>query len=194
MAVLYFILIAAGGYFLGGLNGAIITSRLVYREDIRKHGSGNAGLTNFFRTYGARAALLLILIDVIKTALPVIAGGMILGGVFEFGSLDERILIGRAWGGLFVTLGHAYPCLYKFKGGKGVLTSGTVALFIDLRVAAVVWGIFLFAVLITRYVSLGSVLAGIAFPIAFIIFGMTSGLPYLRHSVGLSSPTAIVRT
>jgi len=172
MAVLYFIAIAVGAYFLGGLNGAIITSRLVYREDIRKHGSGNAGLTNFYRTYGSRAVFLLILIDVIKTALPVIVGGALLTNVLTYGNPEDRMMIGRMWGGLFAVLGHSYPCLYKFKGGKGILAGGTAAIFVDFRVALVVWGLFILLVLLTRYVSLGSIAAASSLPISFIIFGM----------------------
>jgi len=172
VAVLYFAAIAAGAYFLGGLNGAIITSRIVYREDIRKHGSGNAGLTNFYRTYGGRAIFLLILIDVIKTALPVIAGGMILEGAFTFGTVEERVMIGRTWGGLFAIIGHAYPCLYGFKGGKGILAGGTMVLFLDLRVFLILLLLFVLAVLFTRYVSLGSIATGIALPIAFLALGM----------------------
>ena len=172
MGILYFLAIAVGAYLLGGLNGALITSRLVYKEDIREHGSGNPGLTNFLRTYGTRSVFLVILIDVLKTALPVVMGGTILGNALSFGTIDERIMIGRTLGGLFAMVGHAYPCFDKFKGGKAVLAGGTAAIFIDLRVAAVVFGVFILAVAITRYVSLGSVLAGIAFPTSFFIFNL----------------------
>ena len=171
MGFLYFLGIALGASILGGLNGAIITSRLVYKEDIRSHGSGNAGLTNFLRTYGSRAIFLLILIDVLKTAVPVILGGTIVQYNFVFGTASERMMIGRIWGGLFAMIGHAYPWLYRFKGGKAVLAGGTLVLFLDLRVAALVLGVFLVAVILTRYVSLGSILAGIALPVSFLIFG-----------------------
>ena len=170
MVVLYFILIAAGAYFLGGLNGAILTSRLVYGDDIRKHGSGNAGLTNFYRTYGAQAMFLVLLIDVLKTALPVVVGGMILESALDFGTLTDRVMIGRTWGGLFAVLGHSYPCLYHFKGGKGVLAAGTAILFLDLRVFFILAAFFAVTVLLTRYVSLGSIVAALAFPISFILF------------------------
>jgi len=170
MYILFLVAALAGSYFMGGLNGALITSRLVYGEDVRKHGSGNPGLTNFYRTYGARAIFLLILIDVIKTALPVIVTGMIFSNAFTFFSVEERILVGRTLGGLFAMVGHAYPCLYGFKGGKGVLSGGTVALFLDVRVGMIVWGVFFLAVILTKYVSLGSILAGLFFPISFLIF------------------------
>jgi len=170
MAVLIFLGIALGAYFCGGLNGAILSSRIVYKNDVRLHGSNNAGLTNFYRTYGSRAIFLVILIDVIKTALPVVVGGMLLESHLAFGTVAERLIIGRTWGGMFAMIGHAYPCLYKFKGGKAVLSGGTVALFLDLRVFAFVAVVFVLAVAITRYVSLGSVLAGLMFPVAFLVF------------------------
>ena len=172
MAVLYFILIALGAYFFGGLNGALITSRLVHGEDIRQHGSGNAGLTNFYRTYGKRAVFLLVLIDVIKTALPVIVGGMLIESALDFGTVTDRLLIGRTWGGLFSMIGHAYPCLYQFKGGKGVLSGGTMALFVDIRIFGILLLLFVLTVLLTRYISLGSILAGLGFPIAYIVLGI----------------------
>jgi len=170
--ILIFLGIALGAYVIGGLNGAIITTRLVYKDDIRNHGSGNAGLTNFFRTYGSRAMFLMILIDVLKTATPVILGGMFFESAFTFGTIAERTILGQTYGGLFAMLGHAYPCMYKFKGGKAVLSGATVALFLDIRLFAVLIGVFLCAVLLTRYVSLGSVLAGITFPIGFFAFDL----------------------
>lgn len=185
MEILIFLGLAAGAYFLGGLNGAIITSRLIYKDDIRKHGSGNAGLTNFFRTYGSRAVLLVILIDVLKTAIPVIVGGILLENALTFGVAAERLTIGGTFGGLFAMLGHAYPCLYRFQGGKAVLAGGTAALFIDIRVFVLVIAVFVLAVLLTRYVSLGSVLAGIAFPTAFVIFGLGYWATVLAFCCGL---------
>ena len=168
MTILLFIAIALGSFFLGGLNGALITSRFVYRQDIRNHGSGNPGLTNFFRTYGGRAVFLVILIDILKTAIPVVVGGNLLESYAAFGTVEERVAIGRIWGGLFAMLGHAYPCLDKFRGGKCVLAGGTAALFLDWRVALIVFGAFLLVVALTRYVSLGSLTAAILFPVSLI--------------------------
>ncbi|MCL2829030.1 MAG: glycerol-3-phosphate 1-O-acyltransferase PlsY [Oscillospiraceae bacterium] len=171
MTFLLFIAIALGSYFLGGLNGALITSRLVYRQDIRNHGSGNPGLTNFYRTYGGQAIFLVILIDILKTAIPVVVGGSLLESYAAFGTVEERVAIGRVWGGLFAMLGHAYPCLDKFRGGKCVLAGGTVALFLDWRVALIVLGAFFLVVLLTRYVSLGSLTSAVLFPVSFIFLG-----------------------
>ncbi|MCL2589138.1 MAG: glycerol-3-phosphate 1-O-acyltransferase PlsY [Oscillospiraceae bacterium] len=172
MSILVFVLIALGAYFSGGLNGAIITSRLVYGDDIRQHGSGNAGLTNFQRTYGGQAIFLLVLIDVVKTAAPVILGGMVLESMLDFGTVADRVIIGRTFAGLFAMIGHSYPCLYGFRGGKGILSGGTMVLFLNGYAFLILLAVFLLAVILTRYVSLGSVLAGLALPISFIVLGM----------------------
>jgi len=174
MIVLFMVLIAAVSYLSGGVNGAIIISKLVYKKDVREFGSGNPGLTNFHRTFGAKTVILVVLIDVLKTVVPVILSGMILSGfsVFEtLGNESYRVLFGRTYAGFFAMLGHAYPAFHGFKGGKTLLAGGTLAFCIDLRLPAVVWGIFLLTVIITRYVSLGGILAGAAFPVAMIIFG-----------------------
>jgi len=170
--VLYLIFIALFAFVLGGLNGAIITSKLAYGDDIRKHGSGNAGLTNFYRTYGGQGAFLVVLIDVIKTALPVILGGNLLADHFAFANVEERILLGRTFAGLFAVIGHAYPCFNDFKGGKGILAAGTMILFLDYRVFLIVAVVFFSVVALTRYVSLASVLTALAFPIAMLVLGM----------------------
>ena len=167
MTILLFFAIAAGGFLLGGLNGAIIASRLVYKDDIREHGSGNAGLTNFHRTYGGRAIFLVILIDILKAGIPVVLGGTLLAEHAAFSIVEDRLVIGRLVGGLFAMLGHAYPWLYGFRGGKGALTTVAAFLFIDWRVALICFAIFVLVVLLSRYVSLGSVIAGIALPIVF---------------------------
>ena len=171
MTVLLFIAIALVAYFLGGLNGAIITSRLVYRDDIRSHGSGNPGLTNFYRTYGGRAVVLLILIDVLKAAIPVLAGGMLLAQLAAFDLLTEPAVLGRLWAGLFSMLGHAFPCLYGFRGGKCALSGGTMVLIADWQVFLIILVVFVLAIALSRYVSLGSILAGITLPVGFLILG-----------------------
>ena len=184
MAFLAFCGVVLGGYFLGGLNGSLITSRLVYGEDIRDYGSKNAGLTNFYRTYGSRAIFLVALIDIIKTAFPVVMGGMLFESYFTFGTVTERLMVGRTLGGLFAMVGHAYPLLYKFKGGKSVLAGGTMILFLNPQVLLIALTAFLLAVLITRYVSLGSMLAAVAFPVSFIFLGFGTWATILAFICG----------
>ncbi|MCI9239555.1 glycerol-3-phosphate 1-O-acyltransferase PlsY [Oscillibacter sp.] len=145
---------AVASYFLGCFNGAVIVSKYILRDDIRNHGSGNAGLTNFHRTFGGGLTFVVILCDVLKAVLAVLLASTVFGGA----------VTAKYWAGLFCLLGHMFPCMFHFKGGKGILSGGTIALMIDWRVALVVWGGFLILVIVTRYVSLGSLWAGASFP------------------------------
>ena len=154
--VLSVIFTAVIAYLLGNLNGAVVISHLVAHEDVRTKGSGNAGLTNFTRNYGASASVFVILIDVGKAAAACLVGGLLLK---RFGHYID----GVALGGLFVIVGHDFPALLGFKGGKGILSGVTVALMLDWRIGLFVFGIFLVAYLLTKYVSLGSVLSSGSF-------------------------------
>ena len=150
-------------YMLGNLNGAFLTGYRVAGEDIRKKGSGNAGLTNFIRNYGASPALMVIVTDMGKAALACMVGGGLLA---PYG----HEIAGRALGGLFVILGHGFPALLGFKGGKGILSGVTVALCLDWRIGLFVFAIFLVAYWTTHYVSLGSVLSSGSFGFIYAIF------------------------
>ena len=152
-ATLIFAASAVIAYFCGCFNGAVIVSKYILRDDIRNHGSGNAGLTNFYRTFGGFLTLVVILTDVFKAVVALLIGGMLVGGPF-----------GQYWAGLFCLLGHMFPCMFHFKGGKGILSGGTIAIMIDWRIALVVWGGFILLAVVTKYVSLGSVWAGGSFP------------------------------
>lgn len=152
---LVMIAVAVGSYFLGCFNGAVIVSKYILRNDIRSHGSGNAGLTNFHRTFGGGLTFVVILCDVLKAVLAVLLGSWLF-------AWDP--VLGKYYAALFCLLGHMVPCMFHFKGGKGILSGGTVALMIDWRIALVVWGGFLILTVLTRYVSLGSLWAGASFP------------------------------
>ena len=148
--------VTVASYLLGCFNGAVIVSKYILRDDVRNHGSGNAGLTNFYRTFGGPLTAVVILTDVLKAVIAVLLGSWLLGFIDP--------LFGKYWAGLFCLLGHMFPCMFHFKGGKGILSGGTIAIMIDWRVALVVWGGFLILAVLTRYVSLGSVWAGASFP------------------------------
>jgi len=154
---------AVSSYLLGNLNGAVIASSLVAHEDVRSHGSGNAGLTNFIRNYGVRNALLVILVDMGKAILACFASSMLLAA---YGYYKE----GQVLGGLFVMLGHVFPALLGFKGGKGILSGFAIAIMIDWRIALIILIVFSAVYLLTRYVSLASVLAAATFGAGFVIF------------------------
>ncbi len=154
--VISIVITAVIAYLLGNLNGAVLISRLVAHEDVRTKGSGNAGLTNFTRNYGAAASIFVIAIDVGKAVAACLLGGFLLKDAGHY-------MDGVALGGLFVILGHDFPALLGFKGGKGILSGVTVALMLDWRIGLFVFGIFLLAYALTKYVSLGSVLSSGAF-------------------------------
>ena len=158
------VLVAVAAYFCGCFNGAVIVSKYILRDDVRTHGSGNAGLTNFFRTFGGPLTFVVILTDVLKAVVAVWVGIL---AARQF-LLDDALMItlGKYWAGLFCLLGHMFPCMFRFKGGKGILSGGTIALMLDWRVALVVWGGFLILAVLTRWVSLGSIWAGASFPFA----------------------------
>ena len=149
------------GYLLGNLNGAVCASKL-QGDDVRSHGSGNAGLTNFIRSYGASKSLLVIVIDAGKGILSCVIGGLLLK---EFAGFRE----GAAIGGAAVMLGHMLPVFLHFRGGKGILTGLFVAIVVDWRIALLILAVFAAAYLTTGYVSLGSVLAAITFGIGFVL-------------------------
>ena len=157
---------AVPAYVLGGINGAIITSRLLYHKDIREYGSGNPGLTNFYRVFGKGGSLLVIAIDVIKTVAPVLFGGWLFGKCFDLSFL------GRAFSGLIVMLGHCFPLFYKFKGGKGVMAAGAIVIVLDWRMALIGWGTFILLTALTRYVSLAAMVGGATFPVTLVVFGI----------------------
>ena len=152
---------AAIAYFCGCFNGAVIVSKYILRDDVRNHGSGNAGLTNFYRTFGGPLTLVVILSDAVKAVVAVLFAMWIAGSISP-----ELITLSKYWAGLFCLLGHMFPCMFHFKGGKGILSGGTIAIMIDWRIALVVWGGFLILAVLTRWVSLGSIWAGASFPFA----------------------------
>lgn len=160
--VLPALVVAVVAYFCGCFNGAVIVSKYILRDDVRKHGSGNAGLTNFYRTFGGPLTLVVILTDVLKAIVAVWVGIL----AAKYFVLDDALVtaLGKYWAGTFCLLGHMFPCMFQFKGGKGILSGGTIAIMMDWRVALVVWGGFLVLAIITKWVSLGSCWAGLSFP------------------------------
>lgn len=161
---------AVFAYFCGCFNGAVIVSKYILRDDVRNHGSGNAGLTNFYRTFGGPLTLVVISCDVIKAVVAVSIGSWL------FSMTDFWVsywpVMGKYLAGLFCLLGHMFPCMFGFKGGKGILSGGTIAIMLDWRIALLVWGGFIILVALTRYVSLGSVWAAGSFPFGtWFVFG-----------------------
>ena len=149
-------------YLLGSINSAILISKVVYKDDIRKHGSGNGGMTNMLRTFGGKAALMTLVGDLGKTALSIFIAGF----MFGFGYVAGLSIQGFNYvAGLFAVLGHVFPLYYGFKGGKGVLVTSTMALILTPIPFVILF--FLFAVVygISKYISLGSVCVAMLYPV-----------------------------
>ena len=188
-----FWLAAVIAYFCGCFNGAVIVSKYILHDDVRTHGSGNAGLTNFHRTFGGPLTLVVILCDVLK-AVAAILIALWLAGRFdprimpdfplEQALADYYAVLFKYWAGLFCLLGHMVPCMFHFKGGKGILSGGTIAIMIDWRIALVVWGGFLVLVVLTRYVSLGSCFAGAAFSVCSLVLYRDGVITVLALLIG----------
>ena len=152
------------GYFLGCLNGSVMVSHFIIHDDVRQHGSGNAGLTNFYRTYGAKYALGVILFDMGKTVVACLLGGTL------FSCLFGDWTLGVLLGGLGCELGHIFPVFFGFKGGKGILSGGTLVWLLNWRIGLIAWGLFAVLWLLTRYVSLGSLCATLSMPVSTYFF------------------------
>ena len=175
-------LICVLGYLLGDINGAILLSKLVEKDDVRRHGSGNAGFTNFFRNYGKRTSLLVILIDAAKAAVSCLLGGWLLG---KYGLRTEGMLLG----GLAATLGHDFPAFLGFRGGKGIVCGFATALVTDWRVGLILLAVFALVYFLTHYVSLASVLCALSFFVSFWLF--YPGRPFVLILSGCLSALAI---
>ena len=175
-----FVVCAVIGYFLGGLNGAIIWSGYFYKDDVRTCGSGNAGTTNILRTFGKKAAAIVFLFDILKGVLAVILGRAI-GGTY-----------GSYLGGFFSVIGHNFPVYFGFRGGKGIATSLAVMLTVAPIEALIAFAIGILVIFATHYVSLGSILGAFLFgflsafrgdDLWFRIFAVgTAVLAILRHA------------
>ncbi len=180
LAYVSFILISAVcAYLLGSVNSAIVVSRIFYGDDIRRHGSGNAGLTNTLRTYGKGAAGLTLAGDMLKTAIGIFIAGFLLGFNYKAGiSYNEGYCY---MAGLFVVLGHIFPVFYGFKGGKGVLCTATMALILTPVPFLILLAVFVGVVWLSRYVSLGSVTVAVLYPV--VVNGYISLLFGRAHAI-----------
>lgn len=159
------ITVAVFAYFLGSINFSIIISKMFGVKDIRKHGSGNAGSTNVLRTVGKKAAALTFLFDFLKGIIPVIAAHYI--------CKENRFQFELA-AAFMAVIGHIYPAYFGFKGGKGVATSFGAVIAISVLtckfwIPFVLLGIWLVIVVITKYVSLGSVIAFAVYPVMVVL-------------------------
>ncbi len=156
-------------YLLGSIPSAVWIGRLLHDVDVREHGSGNAGATNTFRVLGKKAGIIVMAMDILK-GLAAASLILFLGDQVEkesFTYINLQLLFG-----FLAVIGHLFPVFAQFRGGKGIATLFGMILAIHYPSALLCLGLFLIVLYITRYVSLGSILAAISFPI---------GLVYIFH-------------
>ena len=142
-------------YLLGSVNFALVISKVLYRDDVRKYGSGNAGMTNMLRTFGKGAAAGTLLCDMLKAVVAVILGQLV---YTQWG-------VGGYMAGFFCVLGHIFPIFFKFHGGKGVATIAAMVLTLDPLCFLILFILFVVIVATTKYVSLGSIVICMLYPI-----------------------------
>lgn len=178
-----FLAVVIISYLLGSINWALVISRLFYHDDVRKHGSGNAGTTNVLRTYGKKAAAFTFLGDGLKGVLAIVIACAIFGHPMVQGVEGVRYihLVTAAYlAALFAVIGHIFPIFSKFRGGKGFATFLFCALALNPAIALLLFAIFLILVLGAHYVSLGSIVTVAFYPILLSSFDRV----YTHYGVG----------
>lgn len=160
---LVFVIIA---YLLGSLPTAVWLGEAYFGVDIRQHGSGNAGATNTFRVLGKKAGTIVMLVDILKGWTATSLANILYLSDFIH---EEQLFYYQLMLGVVAVVGHVFPVYVKFKGGKGVATLLGMVLAIQTEVALVCALVFLIVLVISKYVSLGSMLASLAFPLLLML-------------------------
>ncbi len=162
MTTVRFVIAVVLAYLLGSLNFSIIISKLTMKKDIRDFGSGNAGTTNSLRVMGMKKTIFVLLGDILKGVVAIFVATRMVS--------DVNIAILRSAASLACILGHTYPVFFRFRGGKGVLTTAAVIGSFNLPICLIAVSVFIIIVAITRYVSLGSIIAIWTVPFLFALF------------------------
>lgn len=148
------------GYILGGISGGHVAGKL-YHTDVREHGSGNLGATNVLRTLGIKAAIITFAVDVLKVILPLLVVRYFLFPQYAPFSYENQLLV--LYIAFGAVIGHNFPMTLNFHGGKGVACLAATILMFDWRMAILEFIVFFTIVLITKYVSLGSITVSVIF-------------------------------
>lgn len=146
-------------YLLGSINTSIIVSKIMIGDDIRNHGSGNAGATNTLRTVGKKGAIFVVLGDILKAVIAVLIAKLI-------SASPNAVYIA----GLGAVIGHNFPLYFRFKGGKGIIVSTVAILFADPILGLITMAVAILIMAVSRYVSLGSILGAVLFVALALVF------------------------
>lgn len=154
-------------YLIGSIPTAVIYGRFVHGVDVREYGSGNAGATNTLRTLGKFAGMVVMIFDVLKAYLATYSATylVVIGAIPE-----NHLMIYKIGFGIVAVIGHIFPIFAKFKGGKGIACLLGMILAINLEIAFICIAVFIIVFLLSKYVSLGSMLATLAFPVIILLF------------------------
>ena len=161
MGLFYTIAVGVVAYLIGSINSSILISKAVMGKDIRESGSGNAGATNMLRTMGKKYAIITLVIDILKGVVSLLLAKL----AINFGAYEVSMYVA----GVAAVVGHNFPVFFGFKGGKGVATSLGVILLLDWKIGLITLVIALAIMAISKYVSLGSVMAALVFVIVQIV-------------------------
>ena len=177
-----FLISAVLGYFIGSVNSSIVLSKLK-NNDIRQHGSGNAGATNTLRVMGKTAAVLVSLGDALKAVVSILLAWL---AAYLLKQGPDIIAYCKYMAALFTVLGHNFPVFFGFKGGKGILTSVAVMFMLDWRIALIVLFVGVMLIVLTRYVSLGSIAGCVLYPLFALAFYSGEPLLYKKMQIVLA--------
>jgi len=164
--LLPFLLTAVAAYIIGSISFSIIITRIFAKTDVREHGSGNAGTTNVLRTAGKLPAALTFLFDFLK-CVAAIYFGLFLFQLFNPQNIDATVI--KFVAGLFCLLGHIYPLYFGFRGGKGVVTTAALIFMISWQCFLIAISIFILMALLTRLVSLSTIVAASSLPVTMYV-------------------------
>lgn len=178
MPVFQFLLVGLIAYLLGAIPFTLIIGKVFYKRDPRLHGSGNLGATNSLRVLGGKAAIAVVLLDVLKAILAVVIARFIVPADTYGIDISSWALIVASF---FAILGHAYSPYIRFRGGKGVATSAGCLIAMHPIAAVICIAVFFIVAFATRYVSLGSLALAIVYPITVAIFYRQ--LPFVVFSI-----------
>ncbi len=153
------------GYLIGSVNFAIVISEVVFHKDIRNYGSKNAGMTNMLRTFGKLPAFFTLIGDFSKGIISVLISNLLFYILIGTGAPAYA----NGIVGICALLGHVFPIFYKFKGGKGILVSAGVLIMMDWIIFLIAFSVFILILIISRIVSLSSIIATLSYPIAMLI-------------------------
>lgn len=170
MTILILLTLSVVSYLLGSIPFGMVISKWIRGIDIRSYGSGNIGATNVFRTLGAKPAIIVLIGDATKGMLAVLLGKLLIGGIW-----------GPVLCGIFAILGHNWPVTLKFSGGKGVATTLGVLLGMLPLVALILFFVWTTTLVITRYVSLASIVSAVILPVLVLLLSGVS--PYLLFGI-----------